>query len=83
MKILSFLLITIISITSAQDGTAIQDGNAIQDTFEQAFCMIGTIALPPPVGIRCQNLNEVFACAFGEVRCDGRGYCGTPPCHWR
>lgn len=82
MKILIFLLLTIISISSGQDGTAVIQDGTVQDPVEQAFCMIGTIALPPPVGIRCQA-NEVFACAFGELRCDGRGYCGTPPCHWR
>jgi len=50
----------------------------------QSFCLIGTIALPPvhpkPA---CFNPNEIYACAFAEARCDGLGFCGTPPCHWR
>jgi hypothetical protein len=50
---------------------------------EATWCFIGTVATLPPKPVKCLKPNEIFACAYGEARCDGFGYCGTPPCTWR
>lgn len=54
-----------------------------KDIDEESWCFIGTVAHPPPKPIACLNSKEIFVCAYGEARCDGLGYCGTPPCTWR
>lgn len=49
-------------------------------------CLVGLIAflpdelLPP---LQCKDLHESYACGYSEGRCDGRLFCGTPPCTWR
>lgn len=47
-------------------------------------CLTGVAAELPndPKPITCLKPNEVYVCAYGEARCDGLLYCGTPPCHW-
>jgi hypothetical protein len=80
MKLLIFLFLQIYLAA----GQAVP--NVAADVVPDAsFCLIGTVAtLPPkPWPVACLNPNEVFACAYGEARCDGLGYCGTPPCTWR
>lgn len=59
------------------------NGQDLIDTAEAQFCIIGTIALPPWRPHICFNPNEVYACAYGEARCDGHMFCATQPCHWR
>lgn len=54
-----------------------------KETDDQAWCFIGTVALPPKDHLECRRPNEIFACAHGEARCDGLGYCGTGICAWR
>lgn len=61
----------------------IPDPGPDPDSEATSFCMIGTVATLPPKPYACKDANEVYACAYGEARCDGLGYCGTPPCHWR
>lgn len=78
MKILILFIIQFLLVVSQDEKMAIESSPD-----EIAWCMIGTIANVPPKPIACKDVNEIYACAFGEARCDGLGYCGTPPCHWR
>lgn len=50
---------------------------------EAQWCFIGVVATYPPRPHGCTGPNEIYGCAFGEARCDGHGFCGTPPCIWQ
>lgn len=54
------------------------------DSSTLKVCYTGSVAKPPINPIACPlGSNEEFACAYGELRCDGLLACGTPPCDWR
>ncbi|CRK93178.1 CLUMA_CG006722, isoform A [Clunio marinus] len=76
MKLLIFFLLQVFTVSFTKEvvESENQGGKA---------CYIGPIAYPPPEPKECFDENEIFTCAFGELRCDGLGYCGTPPCTWR
>lgn len=93
MKILILFTIQFLLVLS-QDAKAVVEKIAVvqekavveekAEIIEEAtWCFIGTVATYPPRPVNCLKANEVFACAYGEARCDGFGYCGTPPCTWR
>lgn len=78
MKLLILFLLQVV-VVLCQDKPA-----PIPNPDEQTWCLIGNVAVPPPYPWPiCFKPNEIYACGFGEARCDGLGYCGTPPCHWR
>jgi hypothetical protein len=85
MKVLIFFIVNILLVYCQLDADVIRRAAALAASLAQGptWCIIGTIATVPPNPVSCVNLNEIFACAYGEARCDGLGYCGTPPCTWR
>lgn len=92
MKLLVFLLTHVALIASQKAAEVLPAAETViqpiveesQRIPESSWCIIGTIAVPPPPPpYACFTPNEIYACAFGEARCDGLGFCGTPPCHWR
>lgn len=91
MKVLAFLFANIfLVLCQEQKAVPLTDqvvpGQAplIRKPIDEAtWCLIGTVATLPPKPLKCLNQYEIFACAYGEARCDGFGYCGTPPCTWR
>jgi hypothetical protein len=85
MKVFIFFILNI-SLVYCQfdlDQDAIRRAAELAAAQGPTWCIIGTIATVPPNPVSCLNQNEIFACAYGEARCDGFGYCGTPPCTWR
>lgn len=85
MKVLIIFLCTFLVVFSQGTGqlqpdtapTAVlrPNPNAVID--EPTFCLIGNVATLPPKPLACANPNEIFACGYGEARCDGLGFCGT------
>jgi hypothetical protein len=74
MKVLIFLLVEVFVATCQQAIPPV----VVQPVLEEAtWCMIRTVATLPPKPIVCTNPNEIFACGYGEARCDGFGFCGT------
>lgn len=73
MKFLVFLVLQVV-VVCCQEKTIKME----------ASCLTGTAARPPKEPhLNYSKANVEFACAYGEARCDGLLYCGTPPCHWR
>lgn len=72
MKIFFLLMLQVLIVVSQNEELA-----------DATWCFIGNVATLPPKPIACASPTEVYACGYGEARCDNFGYCGTPPCTWR
>lgn len=93
-RTMKFLILIIVQVALALDPSEAADVKAaapltipriaLTPAVANGFCVVGTVVLPPvdPKPLLCPT-NEVYGCAYGELRCDGRLFCGTPPCYWK
>lgn len=62
------------------------DYDAAESRGDSRVCRVGLVAYLPEVvkpPTVCADPYEIYTCNYGEGRCDGRLFCGTPPCTWR
>jgi hypothetical protein len=77
MKLFFFLFLNFHTILGQVPGAVVQPATAQPLLDEPTFCLLGNVATLPSRSLVCSNPNEVFACGYGEARCDGLGFCGT------